>query len=166
MPVTTTKKQSKQMDNTITQQSIMAQIAGLPKMEMPDLKKLWLEIYKEDAPRAPKTFLIRKLAYRIQELAFGGGDDVDIRIAQVAKQYYGSGGTLQKKRIGYALPLSGTRLVREYRGVEYQVTVMAEGYEFNGCVYTSLSKIAKDITGTAWSGPAFFGLNKRKGGRS
>lgn len=144
----------------------MAQIAGLPKMETPDLKKLWQELYKEDAPRAPKTFLIRKLAYRIQELAFGGGDDVDIRIAQVAKQYYGSGGTLQKKRSCYALPLPGTRLVREYRGVEYQVTVMAEGYEFNGCVYTSLSKIAKDITGTAWSGPAFFGLNKRKGGRS
>jgi hypothetical protein len=56
-------------------------------------------------------------------------------------------------------PITGTRLVREWQGVEYVVTVTTDGYEWEGRPYQSLSSIARAITGTRWSGPVFFGLN-------
>ena len=63
------------------------------------------------------------------------------------------------------LEYPGTVLVRQYRGVEYRVTVLKEGYEYQGGKYKSLSKIAALITGAAWSGPAFFGLKQAKEAR-
>ena len=55
-------------------------------------------------------------------------------------------------------PITGTRLIREWQGVEHTATVLADGYEYQGRPYRSLSAIARAITGTRWNGPAFFGL--------
>jgi hypothetical protein len=67
------------------------------------------------------------------------------------------------RRIRYdARPVAGTRLVREYRGIEHTVTVLADGYEWEGRPYLSLSAIARAITGTRWNGLIFFGI-KRQG---
>ena len=60
-------------------------------------------------------------------------------------------------------PIVGTRLIREWKGVEHAVTVLADGYEYQGRRYKSLSAIARAITGTRWNGPAFFGLARRNG---
>lgn len=149
------------MDNMV-----LARVSSLPKMSLPEIKDLWQELYQEPPPRSTKTFLVKKLAYRLQELAYGISPDIEHRIAQAAKEHFGSGGALQKKKPSYTRPMVGTRLIREYRGVEYQVSVLEEGYEYQGCTYSSLSKIARHITGAAWSGPAFFGLKQPKGGRS
>ena len=56
------------------------------------------------------------------------------------------------------LPVPGTKLVREWQGVEHTVTVLKDGYEWQGRRYKSLSGAAKAISGTKWSGPLFFGL--------
>jgi len=146
---------------------VLARVSSLPKMSLQEMKDLWQELYQEPPPRSTKTFLVKKLAYRLQELAYGISPDIEARIAQAAKQHFSSGGALQKKKLSYTRPMVGTRLIREYRGVEYQVAVLEEGYEYQGCSYSSLSKIARHITGAAWSGPAFFGLKQQaKGGRS
>ena len=59
-------------------------------------------------------------------------------------------------------PIPGTVLIREYKGVEHRVTVTHDGqFEYQGCVYRSLSRIAREITGAQWSGPLFFGLRKQ-----
>jgi len=59
-------------------------------------------------------------------------------------------------------PALGTRLIREYQGVEHRVTVIREGFEYQGRTFQSLSQIAREITGTRWSGPLFFGLARGK----
>ncbi len=61
-------------------------------------------------------------------------------------------------------PVAGTRLVREHQGVEHTVTVLQDGYEWQGRPYRSLSAIARAITGTRWNGWAFFGLKNGRGG--
>jgi hypothetical protein len=63
-------------------------------------------------------------------------------------------------------PVPGTVLTREYRGEVHQVTVLEEGFEYRGKVFRSLSGIAKEITGTHWSGNLFFGLRKRGKGNA
>ena len=65
------------------------------------------------------------------------------------------------------VPMVGTRLVREWDGERYEVTVVQGGFEFAGRRYRSLTAIAKAITGTHWNGPAFFGLRsmRKEGGR-
>ncbi len=57
-------------------------------------------------------------------------------------------------------PVAGTRLIREWQGVEHHVTVLTDGYEYQGRKYKSLSAIARAIAGTRWNGPLFFGLRR------
>jgi hypothetical protein len=74
------------------------------------------------------------------------------------------GGNITLRRIrSDAKPIAGTRLVREYRGVEHTVTVLADGYEWQGRPYQSLSAVARAITGTRWNGLTFFGLKHQRG---
>jgi Protein of unknown function (DUF2924) len=63
-------------------------------------------------------------------------------------------------------PKPGTRFVREWQGKLHEVSVLSDGYEYNDRTFTSLSEIAREITGTRWSGPAFFGLKKRDARRA
>lgn len=145
--------------------TVLARVAALPRMTLPELKTLWRDLYQEDPPRTKSAHLVRRLAYRIQELGFGVDPAIEARITARAKDLFASPGRPKTKKTDYAEPIVGTRLVREYKGVEYQVTVLADGFEYQGAKYRSLSKIAALITGAAWSGPAFFGLKQRKGGK-
>ena len=144
------------------EKTVLARVAALPRMSLPELKVLWRDVYGEDPPRTKSTFLVRRLAYRIQELCYGVDPEIDARIAAKAKELFASPGRPKTGKASYAEPITGTRLAREYKGIEYQVTVLADGYEYQGAKYKSLSKIAELITGAAWSGPAFFGLKQRK----
>lgn len=148
------------------EQQVLAKVAALPKMTTPELKKLWQEMFKEDAPRTHKTQLVKRLAYRLQELSYGVSPDIEVRIAEHAKSHFSAGGSAQKKKPSYPRPIVGTKIIREYKGIEHQVMVLDDGFEYQGCKYTSLSKIAQNITGAAWSGPAFFGLVRKKGGKT
>ena len=131
-------------------------------MSIQEVKDYWIKIFKANPPpRSKKHILVKKLAYRLQEIAYGVNNDIETQVAHYADNYFAKGGK-QKTKKSYQMPIIGTKLLRIYQSIEYQVTVLEDGYEFEGCAYSSLSKIAKKITGTAWSGPAFFGLTQKK----
>lgn len=142
--------------------TILARVAELPRLTLPELKELWREIFGDEPPRTKSVMLVRHLAYRMQELAYGIDHETERRISEEAKKLFASVGRPKLNKPDYHEPIIGTRLVREYKGVEYQVTVLADGYEYQGAKYKSLSKVATLIAGAAWSGPAFFGLKLRK----
>ncbi|WP_212111457.1 DUF2924 domain-containing protein [Bartonella queenslandensis] len=147
--------------------TLLARVAALPNMPLADLKTLWRQVYNDEPPSGNKNHIVRKLAYRLQELAYGIDQQIEKQIEQHANDLFGSGKkTKQKQKVQYQRPIPGSKLVREYKGIEYQVTILDEGYEYAGCLYKNLSKVALAITGSNWSGPAFFGLNnKAQGGK-
>ena len=152
---------NKSPGNTGAPPSVAAQIARLPDMPMPEIKTLWQRLFEGEAPTHNRQFLERRIAYRLQEIEFR---KVDPNLLDRNKRRIASlietGQT--KKRDPDFRPVAGTMLTREYRGVTHQVVSMGGGeYNFEGRTYRSLSVIAREITGTRWSGPAFFGLKLR-----
>jgi hypothetical protein len=134
-------------------------IKNLPEMGKPALCKQWQESFKTPAPDGiRKELMIRMLAYRIQEQAFGGlKPKIRRRLDQMAA-------TVSKRpnsAANMARAKSGTRLIRSWQGKTHTVTVEVSGYHYEGRRYRSLSEIARQITGTQWSGPLFFGLKSR-----
>lgn len=142
--------------------SILAKINELQGMGSVELRAKWKELFGTVPPQVKRNYLQRRLAYRIQELALGGDPLVDKRLEAQSKQHQQD---YSRKDARMMKPLTGSRLVREYKGVEYHVTVLSDGFEYNGIKYKSLTRVACEITGTWLSGPAFFGLSARsKGG--
>ncbi|MFO1152773.1 MAG: DUF2924 domain-containing protein [Rhodospirillales bacterium] len=144
---------------------VLAQLAALPGKTTADLKQLWRELYDRDAPSFNRDFLIKRLAYRIQELAYGGLSaraeaKLDRLIADEEARLAGKAVTRRSDR-----PIAGTRLIREWQGVEHTVTVLVDGYEYQGRPYRSLSAVARAITGTRWNGPLFWGLRNYRSGK-
>jgi len=137
--------------------AITARIARLPDLDMPAIKALWQQLFDKEVPTRNRRFLERRIAYRLQEIEFA---KVHPEILERNRQRIEALMACSAKpgRKGDAL-LPGTVLTREYLGVPHQVTVTAEGtFAYQGRPYKSLSMIAREITGTRWSGPAFFGL--------
>ncbi len=95
-------------------------------------------------------------------MAYGGLKAETLRRLEILGEQYDSDNVITRRIRHDARPVAGTRLVREYRGVEHTVTVLADGYEWEGRPYRSLSAIAREITGTRWNGLVFWGL-KRQG---
>ncbi len=142
--------------------NVLAQVAALPGKNTRELNQLWRKLFNTDPPQAGKPYLVRRLAYRLQELAHGGlGSTASTILDGLAKGDPKDAGAPAKPET--MLPAPGARLIREWKGVEYTVTVLEKGFEYQGRKYRSLSAVAKAITGTHWSGPLFFGL--RKGGK-
>ena len=101
-------------------------------------------------------------AYRVQEIAYGGLKPETVqRLEALGEQLDGGNPALRRIR-GDDMPIIGTRLIREYQGVEHSVTVLHDGFEYQGRPYQSLSSIARAITGTRWNGWLFFGLKNRR----
>jgi hypothetical protein len=120
-------------------------------------------LFDADPPQFSRSFLLSRLAYRIQELAHGGLKPETIaRLEALGEKLDGGNVTLRRSRADDR-PLAGTRLMREYQGVQHVVTVLPDGFEYGGRPYQSLSAIARAITGTRWNGWTFFGLNQRRG---
>ena len=143
-------------------ETVLARIAALKATPTTNLKEQWTALFKTPPPPYNRRFLESRLAYRIQELAYGGLKPETVRrLEQLGEQL--DGGNIAVRRVrGSDIPIAGTRLIREYQGVEHTVTVMADGYEWQGRPYKSLSAIARAITGTRWNGLLFFGLKNRR----
>jgi hypothetical protein len=136
--------------------NVLKQISALAEMDMDALKKLWCELYDTQPPGINRTYMVRRLTYRIQEIAYGGlAEDVQKKLREMRRSVPTK---INPKR--NCLPPAGTNLVREYQGIEHRVTVLQDGYEYQGRRYDNLSIIARTITGTRWSGPVFFGLKQ------
>ena len=129
----------------------------LPGMDKTALCKKWQELFNKPAPQhLRKEFMVRILAYKIQENAFGGlSATTRRRLKQIAISLENGN---NKLKVDQRPIKPGTRLIREWRGKTHTVSVAETGFEFQGSRYRSLSEIARLITGTRWSGPLFFGL--------
>jgi len=138
--------------------SVTAHIARLPQMPMAEIKALWRKLYGRENPTHNRQFLERRIAYKLQEIEFRTVDaELLERNARRIQALIETGKAPKRDRELRLLP--GTVLTREYRGVEHHVAVTQDGqYEYQGRRYPSLSMIAREITGTRWSGPLFFGL--------
>jgi hypothetical protein len=115
-------------------------------------------------PSFNRAWLVKRLAYRIQELAYGG---LSVRAETKLKGLIAEEeARLQGKPVPRRgdRPIAGTRLIREWQGVEHAVTVLGEGCECQGRPYKSRSAIARAITGTRWNGPLFFGVRSHRSG--
>ncbi len=142
--------------------SVVAQLAALPGKTTPELRQLWRDLFDSDPPRYNRRFLESRLAYRIQELQYGGLKAATVaRLEALGEDLDGGKIEVRRKRADER-PIAGTRLIREWKGVEHTVTVLDDGYDYEGRRYQSLSAVARAIAGTRWSGPLFWGLRNHR----
>ena len=139
------------------------QIAALQALDISALRTAWGEAFGRPPPRRIRRgLLLLGLAYHVQVQAFGGlRPATRRRLARVADD-------IRAGRIPSAPLITikpGTRLLREWQGVTHQVIVIEGGVQYRGETWASLSAVAREITGTRWSGPLFFGLKGRRDGR-
>jgi hypothetical protein len=136
-------------------------LSRLPKLDIRELREEWCRLYKADAsPHLSRELLIRAVAYRMQEVALGGlRPEPQRQLRQIAQQLKHAGAVPIRLRSQLK---SGTRLMREWQGRTYEVVVLDDGFSWQGTRCKSLSAIARKITGTAWSGPLFFGLKPNR----
>src|SRR6266850_3603936 len=136
-------------------------LSRLPKLDIRELREEWRLLYKADAsPHLSRDLLIRAVAYRMQEVALGGlRPEPQRQLRQIAQELKQAGGAAKRFRPQLK---PGTRLMREWQGRTYVVVVLDDGFSWQGTRCNSLSAIARKITGTAWSGPLFFGLKQNR----
>lgn len=151
---------------------LLREINGVRKLSMEELRARYLELFGEETKTRNKVYLFKRIAYRLQELKYGGLTEEAIKRAEeLASQ------TPIRKRLSAGegaaiidaplprdprLPPAGTVLRRLYARVEHEVTVLEEGFEYKGERFGSLSVIASKITGTRWNGFAFFNLLRKE----
>jgi len=156
------------------------ELAALRSMTVAQLRERYLEVFDEPTRSRNKDWLFKKVAWRIQEIAEGGlseqalsridelGEDVRVRWRRRRGQP--TAGTEKPDAVNEdapeprdpRLPPAGTVLTRAYKGVEHKLIVLDDGFEYRGERHASLSKLAKEITGTHWNGFLFWGLQRRR----
>ena len=136
-----------------------AQLGKLPSLQTDKLRQLWRDLFQNPPhPRLRRELLVPILAYRLQEKALGGLKPSTSRRLQAIAEESLSG--KRNPEISKFAPRPGTHRVRQWQGKLHEVTTLESGFLYDGQKYGSLSEIARVITGTRWSGPAFFGLKK------
>jgi hypothetical protein len=154
--------------------AVLKEIEGLRRLTVGGLRAKYLEVFGEESRSNHKDFLFRRIAWRIQANAEGGlserarrraleiANDADLRVS--APKTGTSHNVAHRTTVGAIngardkrLPEPGTLLTREFKGQTFVVKVLADGFEYEGRAYRSLSAIAGEITGTRWNGFLFFG---------
>ena len=142
--------------------TIPTRLAALKSTPTPELKNQWRELFDSEPPPFNRRYLESRLAYRIQELAYGGLKPETVRRLEELGEDLDGGDRRKSRMRADLMPIVGTRLLREWQGVEHVVTVTADGFDWQGRPYKSLSAIARTITGTRWNGWVFFGLKNHR----
>jgi len=148
------------------------EIESLRQSKVKALQARYRELFGEDSPSSNRAHLFRRVAWRLQARGAGElseraqqraaelADDAELR-RRAPRRFWDS---LQKKASAThrdrRLPEAGSRLTRSYQQRTIEVTVLETGFEYNGAVYSSLSAIAHQVTGTRWNGFLFFGIQK------
>jgi hypothetical protein len=146
-------------------ETVLAQLAALKTAPIGALKQKWRDLFETEPPPYNRRFLEHRLAYRIQELAYGGLKPETVACLRSLAEDLDGRGPAGRRKAASDRPIAGTRLIREFRGVEHCVTVRDEDFEYQGRPYKSLSAIARAITGTRWNGLVFFGLKHQRASR-
>ena len=136
---------------------IAVAIARLESLAIDELRQEWRRLHQTPPPmRLSRDILLRGIAYKLQERVLGGLSKSTLRKLQSADP---DGQPMPKgqrrPRVSFK---PGTRLVREWHDATHTVVILADGVEWRGQRYRSLSVVAREITGARWSGPRFFGL--------
>jgi hypothetical protein len=142
------------------QSSVAAQVAALPSLPMPQLWALWDRFFPRRPDKTNRVYLESRVAYKLQEEAFGGLDpDTRRRLANIGIRH----SKIKQPRKARDIVLApGTVLVREWGDRDHHVKVTAGGtFEYEGKQFKSLSAVARHIAGSPWSGPLFFGLRRQ-----
>lgn len=138
----------------VSAEAIAAEISRLSRLPISELRAAWRAEFRKPAPKGLwRDLLLRTLAWRIQEKAFGGHDKATLKLLERYGQKRAGDQRCQRLK-------AGTALVREFQGTHHTVTIVPEGFLWQEKTYSSLSAIAKIITGTNWNGPRFFGLRE------
>lgn len=152
---------------------VRQQIAGLRGLTHEELKAQYVTLYGSEPPVYNRAFIISRLAYRIQELTYGGlSNTARTRMRQVLQEHGYDERGIKKESAGSKrsrpsadMPVLGTRLIREFKGVAHEVTVVPGGFEYRGKRYRSLTAATRAITGSHWNGQQFFGLDVKGNSR-
>jgi Protein of unknown function (DUF2924) len=137
-------------------EGLAEELKALTRLSRHSLSARWAALYgRAPPPRTSRALMIRAVAYKMQELVHGGLSAASRR-ALLGK----SGAAAPSREVR-----PGTVLLREWRGVAHQVTVIEEGVVYRGKLHRSLSEVARLITGSRWSGPTFFGLKAKRPSR-
>jgi hypothetical protein len=146
----------KRRSSALHREALAAEIAGVSKLGTDELRERWKAICgKAPSREIGRSFLARAIAYRLQERAYGGLKPSTSRLLARAAEENATGSS---KRPQTRMAQTGTILIREWQGTAHRVTMLDDGVSFNGKRYRSLSEVAREITGSRWSGPRFFGL--------
>lgn len=131
--------------------SVADSLAELAALDRAGLVERWAAVFDHPAPRHAQVGLLRgALAWRIQMEAIAGAGRADRLVRGLRRSTAGGAPVVTLA--------PGTRLLREWQGQTHHVTVLSSGFEYSGRTWRSLTAISREITGTAWSGPLFFGL--------
>jgi hypothetical protein len=156
--------------------SIARQVEALGDMTVAELREKYAEVFGEETRSHHKDFLRKRITWRLQANEEGGlSDRARRRAEELANEADlrllapkgASGKTVVRSFTpshDRRLPMPGAVVTRQYKGRTISVTVLDEGFEFEGEVYRSLTAVAKAVTGTHWNGFHFFGLGKRGNG--
>ncbi len=148
-------------------ESFVRQVARLQTMTVGDLRERYAEVFGDEPRSRNKDYLWKRIAFRIQELAEGGisdrakkraeelARDTDLRV-KPPKDFQPLPDQPLKR--DPRLPAPGSKLKREYNGKEHEVLVLADAFEYAGRRFSSLSAVAREITGTRWNGFLFFAI--------
>jgi hypothetical protein len=140
---------------TMGYQALAAEIASLSELGTDELRERWKAICgKAPSQDIGRSFLSRAIAYSLQERAHGALKPPICKLLARAVEQTRPGSSKPQSRMAQ----SGTILIREWQGTVHRVTMLDDGVSFNGKRYRSLSEVAREITGSRWSGPRFFGL--------
>lgn len=148
---------------SVNTRAIERELDRIRSLGLEELRLEWRRLYHSEPPKISRDLHVLALGYRLQEVEHGGlGKSTRRKLKTVAKTLRTTG------RVGPTPSLSlkpGARLVREWHSHSHTVTVTDDGFEYAGTSYSSLTKIARKITGAHWSGPRFFGLPAVGAGR-
>lgn len=155
------------------QENLLTKIMNLKESSLEELKEKYSELFEnKPAPSNNKTYLWKKIAYRLQELEYGGlSVETQGKIQELIQKYdpvnnkavrpEGIPENKPKKTNlsrNKRLPIPGTVITKEYKGISLQVKILESGFEYNSKAYKTLTAIAKEVTGAHWNGYLFFNL--------
>ena len=140
-------------------EELAAEVADLSQLNIDELRDRWKAMYgKAPSRKIGRSFLTRAISYRLQERAYGGLKPSTSRLLAKAVEESATGSSNKPLN---RMAQSGTILIREWQGTAHRVTMLDDGVSFNGKRCRSLSVVAREITGSRWSGPRFFGLRSQ-----
>jgi hypothetical protein len=148
---------------TIDDVALETEIGRLPSLSLFELRNRWKALFGHPAPKSlRRSFLARAVAYQMQVEAYGGlSAATKRRLGEIANAVRNgdANATLGSSRIK-----PGTQMIRQWQNATHTVTALADGFEWNGRTYKSLSAVANAITGTNWNGFSFFGIKRAPSG--